>query len=118
MALRWVPELCHTTLQRNSKPTFGSKTQQALTTSNLYLADTNTQANASVTALIGDLVARGQTWGTADIQRATGGGSAAFVYNFTYTSAYSPGPTHTAELPFALTNNLLIGSMTPPATTH
>jgi para-nitrobenzyl esterase len=98
---------------------FGSKTQQALDTSDLYPANTDAQANASATALIGDLVIREQTWEAADTQVTTGGGSAVFVYYFTYTSAYSPVPAHTAELPFVfgtLTNNPLIGSTTPPTT--
>ena len=98
---------------------FGSKTQQALSTSDLYPANTDAQANASAAALIGDLVISEQTWEAADTQRASGG-SAVFVYYFTYISAYSPVPAHTAELPFVfgtLTNNPLIGSTNPPSAT-
>ena len=96
---------------------FDGKTQQALNTPDLYPASNDTQANASATALIGDLVIREQTWEAADTQRKSGGGSSVFVYYYTYTSVYSPVPAHTAEVPFVFntfTNNPLLGSTTPP----
>ena len=95
---------------------FGAKTPQALGTADLYPANTDAQANASASALIGDLVIREQTWEAADTQHSVTG-SPVFVYYFTYTSAYSPVPAHTAELPFvfgSLTNNPAIGSTAPP----
>lgn len=98
---------------------FGSKTAEALNTPDLYPANTDVQANTSATALIGDLVIREQTWEVVVTQRSTGGGSAVFVYYFTYMSAYSTVAAHTAELPFVfgtLTNNPLIGSIIPPKT--
>ena len=47
---------------------FGNKTPQALSTPDLYPANTDAQANASAGALIGDLVIREQTWEAADTQ--------------------------------------------------
>ena len=93
---------------------FGTQTQQALSTPDLYPAASDPQANASATALIGDLVIREQTWEAADAQRSAG--NSVYTYFFNYTSAYSPIAAHTAELPFVfgtLTNNPIIGSTQP-----
>ena len=123
---RALPHNTAAEFQANLPLLFGSKTQQALNAADLYPANTDAQANASASALIGDLVIREQTWEAADIHHCwkvgfnnhSTCGSSVFVYYFTYTSAYSPIPAHTAELPFVFgtfTPNPVIGQTPPPS---
>ena len=81
----------------------------------LYPANNQSQTNASSNALTGDLIIREQTWEAGDLHALAG--NLVYEYYFTYTSAYSPVPAHTAELPFVfgtLTNGGLT-AMTPEA---
>ena len=92
---------------------FGNKTAQALSQPDLYLANTEAQANALALAEIGDLVIAEQTWEAADTQSKTGSCDV-YAYCFTYNSTYSPVPAHTAEIPFVfgtLTSNPTIGQV-------
>ena len=66
--------------------------------------------------MTGDLIIREQTWEAGDLHALAG--NPVYEYYFSYSSAYSPVPAHTAELPFVfgtLTNDGLTAT-TPEAT--
>lgn len=81
----------------------------------LYPQTDATNAQASSFQLDGDMGIAEQTWETLMRQSAVG---PSYAYHFTYTSAYSPIPIHTAEVPFVfgtLTKELVAPTATPQA---
>lgn len=81
----------------------------------LYPPTDATNAQASSFQLDGDTGIAEQTWETLMRQSAVG---PSYAYHFTYTSAYSPMPIHTAEVPFVfgtLTKELDAPEATPGA---
>jgi len=86
-------------LPHNTPEQFGAGLRQLFGTAPApYPANNQAQTNASSSALIGDLVIREQTWEAGELHALAG--NPVYEYTFTYTSAYSPLPAHTAELPF------------------
>ncbi|KAF3395117.1 Para-nitrobenzyl esterase [Talaromyces pinophilus] len=79
---------------------FGSKTSRFL---ELYPGDTQSLANESAEALIGDLVISAQTFDAIDKQ-ALASAQPVFAYYYTYTSPYSPVAAHSAEVNFVFGN--------------
>jgi len=82
----------------------------------LYPAGDQSQTNGSSNALTGDLIIREQTWEAGNLHALAK--NSVYEYYYTYSSAYSPVPAHTAELPFVfgtLTNGGLTAT-TPKAT--
>jgi para-nitrobenzyl esterase len=69
----------------------------------LYPATTDAQAALSSEMLEGDETISYQTWGWATEQQRTGR-SPAYVYNFSYTSAYTPFAQHLAEVNYVFGN--------------
>lgn len=67
--------------------------------SKAYPADTKRAAKQSAELLIGDLAISQQTWEWLVTHRGTAR-SDVFVYNYGYSSPYSPRPVHGAELAF------------------
>ncbi len=81
----------------------------------LYPPTDATNAQASSFQLDGDMGIAEQTWETLARQSAV---APSYAYHFTYTSAYSPMPIHTAEVPFVfgtLTKELDAPEATPAA---
>lgn len=69
----------------------------------LYLGDTQSLANESAEALIGDLVISAQTCDAIDRQ-ALASDQPVFAYYYTYTSPYSPIAAHSVEVDFVFGN--------------
>ena len=84
---------------------FGSRIAQFST---LFPDATPAQLNASFIELTGDMVIREQTWAAIDSQYHTAGlpPNSVWIYQFNYTSAYSPIAAHTSEVAFVFGNLL------------
>lgn len=65
----------------------------------LYPSSTAEQLKQSAQALVGDLTIKNETWTWAKLQQKTGR-APVYVYNFTFTSAFTPSPIHTAEIAY------------------
>ena len=73
---------------------------------NLYPDSTAAQRNQSSIDLIGDMVIREQTYTALELQRHTAGlpPNSLWAYQFNFTSAFTPNPVHTTELPYVFGN--------------
>lgn len=83
----------------------------------LYPAASVAQAAQSAQSFEGDLTIKYQTWCWANLQHITGH-SPVFVYNFSFTSAYTPIATHTTEVDYVFGNfvpNPFNGAAVPSA---
>jgi para-nitrobenzyl esterase len=109
LASRALPIPNLTTFLSEAELVFESKTPDFLA---LYPAATLADATASALALDGDLIIREQTQEAIDYTYLNAD-QPVWAYHFTYSSAYSPVPLHTAELPF-IYGNLVIDQGGPP----
>ncbi|MES2258098.1 MAG: carboxylesterase family protein [Pseudomonadota bacterium] len=76
-----------------------------------YPATSVEEATRSAQALVGDLTIKYETWSWAVLQQKTGR-APVFVYNFGFTSPYTPVPVHTAEISYVF-GNFLPGAFHP-----
>jgi para-nitrobenzyl esterase len=69
----------------------------------LYPASTVAEATQSAESLVGDLTIKYETWTWANLQQKTGR-SPVYLYNFSFTSAFTPVPAHTNEISYVFGN--------------
>lgn len=98
-----IPHATAAQFQAGALEYFGFRTPQFLT---LYPDGTPAQLNASADALVGDQVIREQTWAAIDAQYRTAGlpANSVWIYQFNYTSPYTPVAAHTTEVYFVFGN--------------
>lgn len=65
----------------------------------LYPAGSDAQATQSASQLVGDFSIKNDAWVMAGLQQQTGH-SPVYVYNFNFTSSFTPVPVHTAEVAY------------------
>jgi len=80
----------------------------------LYPAGSDAQAAQSADVLEGDFSIRNDAWAMAGLQHQTGH-SPVYVYNFNFTSAFTPVAAHTTEVPYVF-GNLVPGAFQTTAT--
>jgi para-nitrobenzyl esterase len=79
----------------------------------LYPASSVTEATQSAESLVGDTTIKYETWTWATQQQKTGR-SPVYLYNFSFTSAFTPVPAHTNEISYVF-GNLVPGPFQTPA---
>lgn len=107
-----IPSASASAFTAAASSAFGA--QNLATFLSFYPASTDAQAKASQVMLSGDLIIASQTWQMANLQLKTGK-SPVYSYYFNQTSAYTPLPIHTSDIPYAFDNLVANGNGAPNA---
>ena len=99
-----IPALTQQQFENGAKMYFGPTVPFPFR--NLYPDSTVAQRNQSSIDLIGDMVIREQTYTALELQRRTADlpPNSLWAYQFKFSSAFTPNPVHTTELPYVFGN--------------
>ena len=110
-----IPHATAAQFEAAAKRYFEDRTPQFLT---FFPDETAAQLNESFVELTGDMVIREQTWAAIDTHYRTADlpANSVWIYQFNYTSAFSPFAGHTSEVPFVFGNLLPSPAIFGPGT--